>query len=54
MNSRSAVMLKMFLVTNLMLRREVGQRNHLPLGDAGWTGTLIPTDATATAVRHAG
>jgi radical SAM superfamily enzyme YgiQ (UPF0313 family) len=53
-NPRSAAMLKMYLVTNLMLRREVGQRNHLPLGDAGWTGGLVATDASAMAVRHAG
>ena len=53
MNSGPAAMLKLFLVTNLMLRREVGQRNHLPLGDAGWTGALIPSDAAGMAARHA-
>jgi hypothetical protein len=29
------------LLINLMHRREVGQRDGFPLGDAGWDGTLL-------------
>ncbi len=43
-NRSSFFMLRNFPGINLMLRREVQQRDDLPLGDAGWKGDLIPTD----------
>jgi radical SAM superfamily enzyme YgiQ (UPF0313 family) len=51
-NRSNAFMARNYPLINLMLRREVRQRDHLPLGDAGWRGTLIPTDAAARNTRR--
>ncbi len=40
-------MLRNFPMINLMLRREVSQRDLLPLGDAGWRGDFIPVEGAA-------
>jgi hypothetical protein len=37
-----------------MLRREVLQRDLLPLGDASWTGSLLPARAPREELLHAG
>ncbi len=39
-----------FPLINLMLRREVHQRDRLPLGDEGWRGALVPSDRAGTLV----
>jgi radical SAM superfamily enzyme YgiQ (UPF0313 family) len=52
-NRGPARMLSTYLMTNLMLRREVRQRDSLPLGDAGWQGSLIPADAGSDGLDHA-
>lgn len=44
-NRSNAFIARQFPIINLMMRREVMQRNNLPLGDAGWQGELIPVDA---------
>lgn len=41
-NRANLFMARMFPVINLTIRGEVMQRNHLPLGDAGWRGELLP------------
>lgn len=41
-NRSPASVLRLYFLMNMMLRREVGQRNHLPLGDAAWDGALLP------------
>lgn len=46
-NRSPASVLRLYFLMNMMLRREVGQRNHLPLGDAAWTGSLLPVDGAA-------
>ena len=33
---------RQYPIINFMMRREVHQRNDLPLGDEGWTGSLQP------------
>lgn len=43
-NRSSPLMARMFPVINMMIRREVGQRDGLPLGDRGWRGSLLPVD----------
>ncbi|MBR0660649.1 B12-binding domain-containing radical SAM protein [Neoroseomonas oryzicola] len=47
-NCRTAFMLKTFLATNLMLGREVFQRDQLPLGDAGCEWPLEPVGAAGS------
>lgn len=41
-NRSSAFMARNYPVINWMMRREVHQRDDLPLGDEGWGGTLTP------------
>ena len=41
-NRSSAFLARNFLLINWMMRREVHQRDDLPLGDQGWAGTLAP------------
>jgi radical SAM superfamily enzyme YgiQ (UPF0313 family) len=41
-NSSDPFMARNFPWINLMLRREVHQRDRLPLGEVGWRGELIP------------
>lgn len=43
-NRSDPLMARSFPLINLMLRREVRQRNRLPLGDAAWTGELLPAE----------
>jgi radical SAM superfamily enzyme YgiQ (UPF0313 family) len=50
-NRSNAFMARNYPLINLMLRHEVRQRDHLPLGDAGWRGELLPTDATVRSPR---
>lgn len=40
-NRSDPFMLRNFFTINLMHRAEIGQRNHYPLGDAGWQGQLL-------------
>jgi radical SAM superfamily enzyme YgiQ (UPF0313 family) len=44
-NRPNAFMRRNFPLINWMLRGEVRQRDGLPLGDAGWSGSLIETSA---------
>ena len=44
LNRSNAFMARNFPFINFMLRKEVFQRDRLPLGDAGWRGELIPVD----------
>jgi len=44
-NRPNAFMGRNFPLINWMLRGEVSQRDELPLGDAGWNGTLIESAA---------
>ncbi|MGD0501694.1 MAG: radical SAM protein [Steroidobacteraceae bacterium] len=44
-NRSNGFMARNFPLINLMLRGEVRQRDELPLGDAGWQGTLIESGA---------
>ena len=39
-------MARQFPLINFMMRREVQQRNDLPLGDEGWQGQLRPATAS--------
>ena len=41
-NRRDPWMLLNFLAINAMHRADVVGRNHMPLGDESWTGTLLP------------
>ena len=41
-NRSNAFMARQFPLINFMMRREVYQRNDLPLGDEGWSGQLEP------------
>jgi len=41
-NRSNAFMARHYPLINWMMRREVYQRNDLPLGDEGWTGKLEP------------
>ena len=41
-NRSNAFMTRQFPLINFMMRREVQQRNDLPLGDKGWSGHLEP------------
>lgn len=43
-NRASFFMARNFPLINLMIRREVPQRDRLPLGDAGWRGELLLAD----------
>lgn len=43
-NLSDPFMARWFPLINLMLRREVRQRDRLPLGDQGWRGALLPVD----------
>jgi radical SAM superfamily enzyme YgiQ (UPF0313 family) len=40
-NRESFFMFRHFFMINAMLRREIGQRDIYPLGDAGWPGELL-------------
>ncbi len=42
-NRSNAFMARQYPLINWMMRREVYQRNDLPLGDEGWSGQLEPT-----------
>ncbi len=44
-NRSNAFMARHFPLINFMMRREVYQRNDLPLGDEGWPGQLVPLHA---------
>jgi len=46
-NRASFLMARNFPLINLMIRREVRQRDRLPLGDEGWRGELIPAEHEA-------
>jgi len=41
-NRSNAFMARNYPLINMMMRREVRQRDDLPLGDEGWSGTLTP------------
>jgi hypothetical protein len=41
-NSNSVFMWSNFFVINALMRKEVLQRQHLPLGDEAYTGPLLP------------
>ena len=43
-NRSNFFMARHYPMINLILRREVRQRDRLPLGDEAWTGELIPVD----------
>mgnify|MGYP000349677512 CR=1 FL=1 len=45
-NRSNAFMARQFPLINFMMRREVQQRNDLPLGDEGWQGQLRPATAS--------
>jgi len=44
MNRADAFMRRQFFLINAMIRREVTQRDGLPLGDEAWQGRLLPAD----------
>ena len=44
-NRSTGFMARQFPLINFMMRREVQQRNDLPLGDEGWQGQLRPATA---------
>jgi len=44
-NRSTGFMARQFPLINFMMRREVQQRNDLPLGDEGWQGQLQPATA---------
>lgn len=46
-NRSTAFMARQYPLINFMMRREVRQRNDLPLGDEGWCGKLQPAHAVA-------
>jgi radical SAM superfamily enzyme YgiQ (UPF0313 family) len=52
-NRSNAFMARNFPGINLMMRREVHQRDLLPLGDAAWRGELIPAEGRVPAPRAA-
>ncbi len=52
-NRGNLFMTRNFPLINLLLRREVHQRDLLPLGDRGWRGTLLPVSREATDPRGA-
>jgi radical SAM superfamily enzyme YgiQ (UPF0313 family) len=41
-NRSTFFMARNYPLINLMMRREVSQRDDMPLGDEGWTGELLP------------
>jgi hypothetical protein len=41
LNRPDFFMLRHFFIINGMIRAEVSQRDHYPLGDAGWRGRLL-------------
>jgi radical SAM superfamily enzyme YgiQ (UPF0313 family) len=43
MNRADGFMRRYFFLINAMIRREIGQRDGLPLGDESWNGQLIQT-----------
>ncbi len=51
-NRSNFFMARNFPLINWMMRREVYQRDDLPLGDEGWAGTL-PIPATSAMESHA-
>jgi len=54
-NRSSFFMARNFPLINWMMRREVYQRNDLPLGDEGWTGTLeMPSTGSMESAIHDG
>jgi radical SAM superfamily enzyme YgiQ (UPF0313 family) len=46
-NRSNAFIARQFPLINWMMRREVHQRNDLPLGDEGWSGQLQPAHTPA-------
>ncbi len=48
-NRSSFFMARNFPLINLIMRKEVQQRDRLPLGDEGWRGELIPAERAAQA-----
>jgi radical SAM superfamily enzyme YgiQ (UPF0313 family) len=52
-NRSNGFMARNFPLINLMLRGEVRQRDELPLGDAGWRGTLLEVAAARTPAHAA-
>ncbi len=44
MNRADAFMRRNFFLINAMIRREIAQRDGLPLGDQAWQGQLLPAD----------
>jgi radical SAM superfamily enzyme YgiQ (UPF0313 family) len=48
-NRSNAFMARNFPLINFMLRREVEQRNNLPLGNSAWKGMLLPVDGQTDA-----
>ncbi len=44
MNRADAFMRRNFFLINAMIRREIAQRDGLPLGDEAWQGQLLPAD----------
>jgi radical SAM superfamily enzyme YgiQ (UPF0313 family) len=44
MNHADAFMRRNFFLINAMIRREISQRDGLPLGDEAWQGPLLPAD----------
>ena len=47
-NRSTGFMARQFPLINFMMRREVQQRNDLPLGDEGWQGQLRPAMGMTT------
>jgi radical SAM superfamily enzyme YgiQ (UPF0313 family) len=45
-NRSNWFMARNYPLINFMLRGEVRQRDHLPLGDEGWRGELLPVDGS--------
>ena len=41
-NHSTFFMARNYPLINLMMRREVSQRDDMPLGDEGWAGELLP------------
>lgn len=44
MNHADAFMSRNYFLINAIIRREVSQRDGLPLGDEAWQGQLLPAD----------
>ena len=53
-NCATATSTALFMTSNLMIGREVPQRDLLPLGEAAWTGGILQRESAAAARAHAG